>query len=450
MLPKISVIMPSLNVADYIKSCMESVLCQTFSDIEVIAVDAGSTDGTWEILEEYEKRDSRIRLIKSEKRSYGYQLNKGIDLARGEYIAIVETDDRIALDAYEILFRAAQETKADYVKGTAEVFTENPIGDDICHDMKVFTSKEYEASQGIIMLAPQDHPELVMLDYYLWNGIYRREFVKNIRLNESAGAAYQDIGFMFQVHSNAEWAVYLDKLVYHYRRDNVNSSCYNRKAFHYLVDEYCYVDRFLETRSEAWHSACCCKLFRQAKARFYTMAHSGEFWEEALPDILILTGRITAAIGQGLKIQEILTDEEWKEAQCMLESPKQLFDCYERPFRKKKEFLQSIFRTIENHNVVIFGCGKWGRFCHILLENNRCKTVLAYCDNNQGLWETAIQGIPVMNPEQAVKRYPEAYYVIANKYSVQELKAQLRSLGVEKERILEYTIGLDMQMLNIR
>ena len=70
--PKVSIIMPSLNVVDYIQECMESVVNQTLKDIEIICVDAGSTDGTLEILREYEEKDSRVKIILSDRKSYGY------------------------------------------------------------------------------------------------------------------------------------------------------------------------------------------------------------------------------------------------------------------------------------------------------------------------------------------------------------------------------------------
>lgn len=94
-MPKISIIMPSFNVAPYIRECMDSVLAQTLSDIEVIVVDADSTDGTREILDEYAQKDSRIVILKDDKKSTGYANNKALDYATGEYIGIVETDDYI-------------------------------------------------------------------------------------------------------------------------------------------------------------------------------------------------------------------------------------------------------------------------------------------------------------------------------------------------------------------
>ena len=81
---KISIILPSLNVVDYISECIESVLTQTLSEIEIICVDAASSDGTYETLEKYAKQDSRIKLLHSEKKSYGKQVNMGLSIAEGK------------------------------------------------------------------------------------------------------------------------------------------------------------------------------------------------------------------------------------------------------------------------------------------------------------------------------------------------------------------------------
>ena len=75
--PKVSIIMPSLNVASFIRQCMDSVVTQTLKEIEIFCVDAGSTDGTLEILREYEQKDKRVRVIVSDKKSIGYQYNLG-------------------------------------------------------------------------------------------------------------------------------------------------------------------------------------------------------------------------------------------------------------------------------------------------------------------------------------------------------------------------------------
>ena len=113
---KVSVIMPSLNVADYIEEAVQSVINQTLKDIEIICIDAGSNDGTWEILTRLAAADGRIILRHSDRKSYGFQVNLGIAMASGEYIAVVETDDYVDSKMYERLYQEAVAHDCDYVK----------------------------------------------------------------------------------------------------------------------------------------------------------------------------------------------------------------------------------------------------------------------------------------------------------------------------------------------
>ena len=112
---KVSVILPSLNVANYIRECIESTLKQTLREIEIICVDAGSEDGTRQILQEYVQKDNRVLVIDSNIKSYGAQVNMGIQAAKGEYVAILETDDYVLNDMYEKLYDAARKYKLEYV-----------------------------------------------------------------------------------------------------------------------------------------------------------------------------------------------------------------------------------------------------------------------------------------------------------------------------------------------
>lgn len=124
--PKVSVVMPSLNVRPYIEQCLESVLGQTLQEIEILCVDAGSDDGTLEVLQQFAARDPRVRVIVSEKKSYGYQVNMGLDAATGEYIGIVETDDFTEPDMYEKLYVAAKADDLDVCKAGFYFYWSNP------------------------------------------------------------------------------------------------------------------------------------------------------------------------------------------------------------------------------------------------------------------------------------------------------------------------------------
>ena len=100
---KVSVIVPVYNVQEYLAECMESILTQTLQDIEIICVDDGSTDRCVEMLDDYARQDQRVKVIHKSNTGYGNTMNVGMRAAEGEYIGIVESDDRILPNFYERL-----------------------------------------------------------------------------------------------------------------------------------------------------------------------------------------------------------------------------------------------------------------------------------------------------------------------------------------------------------
>ena len=99
-MPKISVIVPVYNVEKYLKECLDSIINQTFKDIEIICVNNGSTDSSCEILNEYAKNDNRIKIINSENIGVGNARNLGLQAVTGEYISFVDSDDFLNTDTY--------------------------------------------------------------------------------------------------------------------------------------------------------------------------------------------------------------------------------------------------------------------------------------------------------------------------------------------------------------
>ena len=203
MPPKVTVIMPSLNVAKYIEVCMESVLNQTLQDLEILAIDAGSADGTLEILERFAQKDNRVKVVHSDRKSYGFQMNLGISMATGEYVGVVETDDIIEPDMFETLYTFAVNSQADYVKGIAESFLRVAPEAELLQPIRAFTKNEFGSDEKIEII-PKEMSKIVLKDYFLWTGIYRKTFLEGIRFNETPGAAYQDIGFLLQTYAKAE------------------------------------------------------------------------------------------------------------------------------------------------------------------------------------------------------------------------------------------------------
>ncbi len=122
---KVSIIVPTYNVAPYIRECMDSLIHQTLKEIEILCVDAASGDGTREILEEYARQDPRVRILEDEKHSTGYAKNLGVEQAQGPYIGIVESDDYVAPDMFERLYHCAVRYDTDLVKANYRAFTGN-------------------------------------------------------------------------------------------------------------------------------------------------------------------------------------------------------------------------------------------------------------------------------------------------------------------------------------
>ncbi len=122
-MPKISIIIPVYNTEQYLKRCLESVCSQTLKDIEIICVNDSSSDNSLALLKEFEKRDNRIKIINLDKNEgASVARNSGLEIARGEYLGFVDSDDTVDLDFYEKLYSKAKSKNADVVKGTLKCF----------------------------------------------------------------------------------------------------------------------------------------------------------------------------------------------------------------------------------------------------------------------------------------------------------------------------------------
>src|SRR5574344_1424030 len=107
--PKVSIIVPIYNVEKYLDRCMESLLNQTLKDIEIIMVDDGSPDNCPKMCDEYAKRDKRVKVIHKKNGGLGYARNSGLDIATGEYVAFVDSDDYVDVNMYETLYNFAKD-----------------------------------------------------------------------------------------------------------------------------------------------------------------------------------------------------------------------------------------------------------------------------------------------------------------------------------------------------
>lgn len=431
--------MPCLNVVKYIKSCIDSVIHQTLEDIEILIIDAGSTDGTLELLLEYEKKDSRIHIVHSKKKSYGYQMNTGISLAMGEYIGIVETDDFIQHDMFELLYKEAVRENADYVKGTSEGVYQSADGIEWR-----FPILPWPGLQEKKVVIPREIPEIFLNDNFLWNGIYRTKFLKKIKFNETPGAAFQDIGVLFQIASHAEKGVYINHLVYNYRQDNLGASSYNTKSLLYVAAEYKNIEQFFPKLSRDWKDVYYLKMGRLCIDRFLFMARSGYYWNESEKGIEELRKKLLSAVEERTGYLKERLD--WSQLQMFMTNPYLLYESLRNEYLDKTKKLFNVLETVKGKRVYIFGAGKYGMFIHMFLHLHNVE-VIAFCDNNSRRWGQTVQTIPVISPVEAVTGGSEVFYVAAVKNHIQEIIEQLLRLGIEENRITFYDSEIGTYLL---
>ena len=241
--PKVSILMPSLNSGPFIRECMETVVNQTLQDIEIICIDAGSTDGTLEILREYERKDSRVKVIISDKKSMGYQYNLGLDAAVGDYIGMVETDDWVETNTFECLWTAACREDVDIVAANHYLYYTKPEVRNLRYEN--LNQCPYEQK-----FCPQDILQSFALKPLIWSAIYRRPMLQenSIRFNETPGASFQDTSFHFMVMTVAKTAFFLNQYFYHYRYDSETQSVNSGGKVYCMCDEARYYEQFLEGR----------------------------------------------------------------------------------------------------------------------------------------------------------------------------------------------------------
>ena len=222
--PKVSVVMPIYKVERYLDQAICSVLTQTMSEIELIAVNDGSPDNCGHIIDEYAKRDNRVKVIHKENGGYGSAVNAGLKVATGEFVAILEPDDWIEPKMYEELFEIANKTSVDIVKGG--FFKHYPAA---CTE--IISIPHNKALRPEYWLEDSNNPVLALAESSIWSALYRRDFLlkNNITMFDLKGGSYQDVNWKFDVLSSASSICLTPKPYYHYRVMTQTSSSKSSK-----------------------------------------------------------------------------------------------------------------------------------------------------------------------------------------------------------------------------
>lgn len=242
--PAISILVPCYNVEKYLRECLDSILNQTFTEFEALCINDGSTDSTLNILKEYAQKDERFKIIDKPNSGYGASMNKGLDAATGKYVGIVESDDYIEPQMFELLYKEAEEHSLDLVRCLYREFN------DIKGTMKVIDHSDIKLYEFGMVFTPRVQQHIFFISPSIWAGMYNREFLNsnNIRFLETPGASYQDTAFAFKIYATAERAKVIPDVLHNYRI-NENSSVNSPGKLFFVCNEEEEIRRYAAERN---------------------------------------------------------------------------------------------------------------------------------------------------------------------------------------------------------
>ena len=198
----ISVIVPVYNVEPYLRKCLDSIINQTYQNLEILLVDDGSSDKCGEICDQYAKLDNRIKVFHTANRGLSEARNLGLDNAKGEYIGFVDPDDWIEPDMYELLLKRLEETKADIVE---------------CGMIKEYWDKSEESKKENMELTGKEALRLLLIGKMsnaVWNKLWKRQCFETVCF--PVGRVYEDIATTYLIFAVASHVCIIAENKYHY------------------------------------------------------------------------------------------------------------------------------------------------------------------------------------------------------------------------------------------
>lgn len=214
---KITVALSVYNVDDFIRKSLDCIIRQTFDDVEVLCIDDASTDETISILEEYENRDNRVKLIRNtHNQGLSVSRNIAIEEARGEYIIMLDGDDLFAPDMLEKAYWKAKETDADMVMWDYAVFKEEKE-----------IEKEKIKLSSLVSISPSDKISLLRRPAFTWVRLLKVDTIKKLNIRFTPGLTKQDIPFHWKLVTSLDKISIIPEHLSFYRQQPFSTT--NRK-----------------------------------------------------------------------------------------------------------------------------------------------------------------------------------------------------------------------------
>ena len=218
---KISAIVPVYNVEKYLKECLDSIINQTLTDIEIICINDGSTDNSLKILNEYAEKDKRVKIFTQKNQGLSIARNNGMKYAKGEYISFIDSDDYIELNTFEKLYDKATRDDLDILMFKSFVYDEQKqkINEfDAYHDLEVF---DKFIKNIFCHLDTKEFTHRISVTS--WSKIYKTDFLKSNEINFPEKLLFEDNAFFYETYLKAKTVSIYPERLYYYRINRENS-----------------------------------------------------------------------------------------------------------------------------------------------------------------------------------------------------------------------------------
>ena len=210
-MPKVSIIIPIYNTENYLRECLDSVINQTFKDIEIICVNDGSTDNSYNILDEYASRDKRIKIINKKNSGLACARNEGLKYVSGELCHFLDSDDFIELNLYEYAINIFQNFDIDYFCFSSKSFID---GDNVIQKQQDIDNYIYTKRDGLYDL---NFDIGVNTNIHVWNKIFKSSLIQKYNIRFVDKLLFEDIYFMWYYFFVSKKAYFDTEIYHHYR-----------------------------------------------------------------------------------------------------------------------------------------------------------------------------------------------------------------------------------------
>lgn len=221
---KLTVIVPVYNVEKYLHRCIDSILNQTFKDFELILVNDGSTDNSAQICEEYSQKDKRIKVIHKQNGGLSSARNVGLDIAEGEYIGFVDSDDYISHNMFNELYQKIRKHNADLAICNFLYIKEDELFSNTYEKLDIV--EEFEGLEIINQLYQSKGTQFVVA----WNKLYKKKLFNQLRYED--GFLHEDEYIIHKILYRCEKVVYSPRSMYYYvqRNGSIMNTTNNKKS----------------------------------------------------------------------------------------------------------------------------------------------------------------------------------------------------------------------------